>query len=356
MGIVGIAIAIVSDAEYTSSALLIGESEDGGSLNQVKGLSLLQGLGLSLNSPAAGLTMDIYPDVLLSREVRLAVVRDSFYFRELGKKTSFVEYANRPTLGRTIKRYTIWLPSRMLEKMSASAPAQSNVSENRSNFPTHEEEIAIRYVFNYITPTLYDETGLMNVLVTTNDPTLSANLANSFLRHLAERIEQIRTQKTRQNLEFIEAHFKQAEDSLFAAETALARFNDRNTNPNSARLRTEQTRLERQLNFKADLYRDLQTQLTQERIEFERNRPGVTVLEEPARPIVPSGPSRLLIVITSLFFGAAIGISVAFSKELVSKLKHQEEEYKLAELKSRFKPFYSIKHKFFSRLPKTQNS
>ena len=117
-GILGLVIAITSDAEYTTSATLLCESETEGSMGSMGNLSLLRGLGLNLGGGSMGLTPETYPDILLSREVRLAVVRDSFYFTELGKKTNYVEYATRPTLMGTIKRNTIRLPGRIMATLS----------------------------------------------------------------------------------------------------------------------------------------------------------------------------------------------------------------------------------------------
>lgn len=195
----------------------------------------------------------------------------------------------------------------------------------------------MRSLIGLVDPSMDLDTGLLTIEITSNAANLSTDLAESFLHHLARRLEDLRTQKARQNLQFIEARFKDAEEALAAAEDALARFNDRNVNPQSARLNTDKMRLERQLSFKTELYSDLQTQLTQEKIEFERNRPVMTVLEYPAPPIDPSGPSRLLIIITSLMFGVMLAITIALTRALVEKIQSKEEAYKIEEFKAAFR-------------------
>lgn len=335
-GILGLLIAIFSTSEYTASATVIRESETEGAMGAMGGLSLLRGIGLNLGSGSMGLTAEAYPDILLSREVRLAVARDTFYFSELGKSTSFTEYATRQTLMGAIKRNTIRLPGRILESMSSST-ASPGPSSSANDLPSRPEEIAMKVAKHLVTTTVDPDTGLMTVSITSNDASLSADLASSFVRHLVTRVEEVRTQKARQNLSFVKMRFQQAEDSLNAAENALAYFNDRNTNPQSARLRTEQARLQRKVTFKSELYSDLQTQLTQAEIDLERSRPVITTLEEPVPPIDPSGPSRLLIVITGLMLGGVIGIGIAFTRALVHKLQQQEED-KLEEIKAALTP------------------
>ena len=336
-GVLGLFIAITADAEYTTSTTVICESETDQSVSGMGNLSLLRGLGLNLGGGSMGLTAETYPDILLSREVRLAVVRDSFFFPELGKKTSYVEFATRPTLMGAIKRNTIRVPGRIIAALSNTTAATAPAGAAASPFPTRQEEIAMRSLIGLVDPSMDLDTGLLTIEITSNAANLSTDLAESFLHHLARRLEDLRTQKARQNLQFIEARFKDAEEALAAAEDALARFNDRNVNPQSARLNTDKMRLERQLSFKTELYSDLQTQLTQEKIEFERNRPVMTVLEYPAPPIDPSGPSRLLIIITSLMFGVMLAITIALTRALVEKIQSKEEAYKIEEFKAAFR-------------------
>jgi uncharacterized protein involved in exopolysaccharide biosynthesis len=92
--------------------------------------------------------------------------------------------------------------------------------------------------------------------------------------------------------------------------------------------------------FKSELYSDLQAQLMQAHIDYERSRPVITVLEQPVPPIDPSGPSRLLIIITGLMLGGVIGIGIAFTKVLFAKLQSQEED-KFSEIKDAIHPLKS---------------
>ena len=271
----------------------------------------------------------------MSREVRLAVLRDTFSFPTLGKRAPYVEYALRPTLMKTIKKNTIRLPGRIMASLSGTTPVTTPAG-SASPYPTRSEEIAMRLLANMVEPSIDVDTGLMTIAVTTHNAQFSSDLANSFLQHLSDRLELLRTQKARQNLDFITDRFAEAEFALLDAENDLAVFNDRNTNPNSARLKTEKSRLERQLTFKSELYSDLQTQLTQEKIEFERSRPVITVLEHPAPPIDPSGPNRLLLLISTVLFGAMLAIGIALTKALLEKIKRQEEAVKIEELKLAF--------------------
>ena len=89
----------------------------------------------------------------------------------------------------------------------------------------------------------------------------------------------------------------------------------------------------------------------QERIEFERNRPVMTILEHPAPPIDPSGPNRLLIIISGFLFGAMLGSAIAFLWAVIEKIRDQEETHKLEALTAQYESTKNL----FRRLKPTFN-
>lgn len=68
--ILGLAIAIFSPNEYTSSAKVIRETETESIGGISGGLEALRGFGINIGRGSVGLTADTYPDILLSGEVR----------------------------------------------------------------------------------------------------------------------------------------------------------------------------------------------------------------------------------------------------------------------------------------------
>jgi uncharacterized protein involved in exopolysaccharide biosynthesis len=150
-------------------------------------------------------------------------------------------------------------------------------------------------------------------------------------------VRTIRTEKARQNLEFMMARFEEAQKELGQAEAKLGHFLDRNNNPQTAQLRIELDRLERNVSFKTQLYSDLQTQVTQAEIELQRSRPVITVLEEPTPRTVPSAPNRTLTVLLSLLLGGIVGTGLAVIRTVfVKQSRAENEREKLKEVRSAF--------------------
>jgi uncharacterized protein involved in exopolysaccharide biosynthesis len=189
--------------------------------------------------------------------------------------------------------------------------------------PSEEEDEALKSISDKTSASVDEETGLMTISVTATDPQLAASLAESFLDHFTTRVRDIRTEKVRERLEFVEGRFAEAERELETAENQLAQFLERNQNPTTASLQFRRDRLQRQVSFKEQLYSELQSQLTQTRLDLQRHQPVVTVVEEPVAPMLRSAPKRTLVVMLSAILGGILGSVGAF---IVAFLRRDDNE------------------------------
>lgn len=305
----GVTYAVLAPAEFSSYSQVIREADVEAPAGLAGGLSALRGLGVTLGGTNSGLTPDAYPEVLRSREVRIGVARDTFYFPDLEQEMTFVERIQVPGLLDRVKESIV---DRIREMLGV--PLED--STVASPYPEPIEVKAAEVVGSLVSSSVDRDTGLMNMGVTTPSPELSAAVASSYLHHLEQRVRSIRTQKARKNLEFIEERFGEVQEELREAEQELAEFTDQNQSLNSARLRTERDRLQRQVRFKSNLFSEIQTQRTQAQIELQRVSPVVTVVQAPIPPLEPSAPSRVLIVVLSVMLGGLLGVGTAFLRSL----------------------------------------
>ncbi len=340
--LLGVTYALLAEEKFTSEARVVREaqSEGGGSLPGGISPGALSGLGISLGGASSGLTPAAFPDVLTSREVRLAVVRDTFRFPGAERPMTYVDYINRPpsVLG-TVLNYTIKLPWTLKKELSSAIsgpPAPAGTMEmGAPTIPSEEEDEALKSITDKISASVDEETGLMTISVTAGGPQLASDLAKSFLDHFATRVREIRTEKVRERLSFVEGRFEEAEQELEMAEESLAQFLERNQNPTTASLQFRRDRLRRQVSFKEQLYSELQSQLTQTRLDLQRRQPVVTVVEEPVPPTERSSPRRTFIVLLSLVIGSVFGVAGAFLRTFVDTANQDSEAHdKLEEIRS----------------------
>jgi len=355
-GLVGVLYAAWAPEEYTATAKVVREAGEEGGGGLPSGLSAVQGLGIDLgDGGAAGLTPASYPEIATSREVRLAVARDTFRFPSTGRRTTFVEHVNRPAGWVDVGlRYTLWLPWTVAGAVGElwdggqPLPVESD-STDALIYPTDAEERAIAALGDRISASAGDGGaldgggGLMTIAATATDPTLAARLNERVIEHLRARVREIRTETTRENLSFVEQRFEEAQQELDAAEDRLAQFLEQNrsvlTGGNDPRLEFRRERLRREVRFKEQLYSQLQKQVTQTRLQLQREQPVVTVAEQPAPPTAPSAPNWTFTIVLSLCLGALVGLVGAFLRAAVRRQGDEEEtQAKMREVRRSLRP------------------
>ncbi|WP_259077687.1 Wzz/FepE/Etk N-terminal domain-containing protein [Salinibacter ruber] len=344
--LLGFTYAVFASEQFTSEAEVVREaqSDGGGSLPGGISPGALSGLGISLGGAASGLTPAAFPNVLQSRAVRLSVVRDTFRFPDAQEPMTLVDYVNRPSgvLSQVLK-YTLWLPwtlKGMLGRAISGSPAPAGTTEaGNPLIPSEEENDALKAIENKVVASVDEETGIMTVSVTAGGSLLASDLAESFLEHFRARVREIRTEKVRERLAFVKGRFEEAEQELEVAEEQLAKFLERNQNPTTATLQFRRDRLQRQVSFKEQLYSELQSQLTQTRLDLQRRQPVVTVVEEPVPPKTRSAPNRTLVVLLSLIIGGFLAMGAAFVSTFVQRVeRNDDQQEKLDEIRNRLSP------------------
>ncbi|MCS3950926.1 Wzz/FepE/Etk N-terminal domain-containing protein [Salinibacter ruber] len=344
--LLGVTYALLAEEEFTSEARVVREAQqEGGGLPSGIPGGALSGLGISLGGASSGLTPAAYPEVLQSREVRLAVVRDTFRFPDAERPMTFVDYANRPSGPlSTVLNYTLWLPwtlKGMLGSAISGKPAPAGTTETgQPMIPSQEEDEALKSISDKISASVDEGTGLMTISVTAGGPEQASDLAKSFLDHFSTRVREVRTEKVRERLEFVERRFEEVEQELEAAEGELAQFLERNQNPTTASLQFRRDRLQRQVSFKEQLYSELQSQLTQTRLDLQRRQPVVTVVERPVPPMSRSAPQRTLIVLLATMFGGILGAAGAFLSAFFKEANNTEKKLKLIKIRDYLSPFH----------------
>jgi uncharacterized protein involved in exopolysaccharide biosynthesis len=337
--LLGLTYSVLAPEQYTSTANLVQESQGEGG-NIPGGLGGLAGglAGGAISGILGGASSGLGPEALLNvmqgRAVRLAVVRDTFRFPEAGRSMTFVEHVSQSSdsggILSTILKYTVELPWTLKDALgrALSDPPTINTtkSEGETVIPSDEEYAAMKAIEGKIKASIAQKTGLMVVSVTASHPEIASDLAESFIDHFRARVRKIRTEKVRERLSFLEGRFQEAEAELETAEDRLANFLERNQRLSTASLEFQRDRLRRQVSFKEQLYSKLQAQLTQTRLDLQRQKPVVTVVREPLPPRSRSAPQRTLIVLVSLILGGVFGVGGAFGWAFIENVEEDEEQ------------------------------
>ncbi len=359
IGLLGVLYSVATPSRYTAESKVIREAgEGGGGSSLPSGIGgIAGGLGIDIGGGGSvGLSPASYPEIATSREVRLAVARDTFYFPSLGRRTTFVDYVNRPpgTLDQILS-YTVYLPWTVkgaLGSLIGSGQGKRSAGTDSTGtliYPTEEEEAAISALSEMVSASVSESgaleggSGLMTVSASSGNPKLSARLNERFIDHLRTRVRELQTEKTRRNLRFVEKRFEEVKQELDAAENRLVQFLERNKGVLAAgskpQLESRRERLRREVGFKEQLYSQMQKQVTQTRLQLQKEQPVVTIAEKPAPPAGPSAPNRTLNVVLSLFLGGLFGVGATFFRSAIQSQEDDEEaQEQIQEVQKAWKP------------------
>lgn len=339
----GVTYSLLAPKKFTSAAKVVRETGGEGP-NLPGGLGGLAG-GLAggaisglLGGSSSGLGPEAYPEILQGRAVRLKVVRDTFRFPDAEHPMTLVEYVDRPPgIVDVVLKYSLQLPWTIKEEvgklLAGTSTPEGTTAASAPTIPSEEEDAALKTAADMISVSVNEESGLMTLKVSAGGPRLAAALVESFLEHFKSRVREIRTEKVREKLGFVEQRLQEVKKELEIREERLAQFLERNQNPTTAMLRFRRDRLQRQVDFKQQLYTQLQSQRTKTRLELQQQQPVLTVVEEGTPPLSRSWPKRTLITVFSFLLGGFVGTGIAFVKTAVQRKEGTKTGRKLEEIR-----------------------
>jgi uncharacterized protein involved in exopolysaccharide biosynthesis len=160
--------------------------------------------------------------------------------------------------------------------------------------------------------------GLITVGAITPDSVLSAYIVQRMLEELDHFNVDSRASQGQATREFVQARLAEAKGDLAGAERALAGFREANLRiGNSPQLLLEQSRLEREVDTRAELYRLLARQFELARVEEKRDTPTFSIIDPARPPVRKHGPRVAFNVLVAAALAA--GLRVAFSELRVQR-------------------------------------
>jgi len=284
---------------YTSTAKIMSSSSGGG-VSQAAGLAAQFGIAIPTGQSESKW---VYPEIIKSRTLARAVLKQKFDTNEFGKQKSLLQIL---TYGN---------------------------NEPEFNLDTLE----IMAVNNYLAMIEVSEdikTAILTLSINALEPSLAAEINKVLIEELDAHQRKYNKAKTSDTKQFIEERIIDIEKELMAAEEDLKVFMDRNRRiENSPALQLEQQRLGREVTVLTGVFTTLKQQLETTKIEEVKESDYVVVLDPPEVPLQRSKPNKKLMVILAGFLGVGLGIIFAFIREFATN-SEKEEKDKMSEAKA----------------------
>lgn len=201
---------------------------------------------------------------------------------------SFIEYSRNKKVKinilKVLKKYTLGLPRIIISKFKKDKQVYL-YAKKESSLLTNEEKSIINTLSGMISTDIKipknEDYQIIGFLVKSPSPAVSFYLCNSVINNMKVELNTITTKKVANSLNYINIKFADVKQELANAEEKLAKFMDRNLDPQDARLKVEVERLKRKVNFISILYQDLQSKKTQVEINLQKNEPVFITITTP---------------------------------------------------------------------------
>lgn len=166
---------------------------------------------------------------------------------------------------------------------------------------TKEENQKVESLRKNILADIDKKTGITTLSVTLQDPKVTAMVADSVVTKLQQYIINYRIAKAKEDCTYLEQLYKERQQEYYKAQQRYAQYVDANKSLVLQSVRTEQERLQNDMNLAYQVYSQVAQQLQVARAKIQEEKPVFAVVEPATVPLQPSGTSRKVILVGIVF-------------------------------------------------------
>lgn len=326
--VIGLIIAFSIPKEYETKAKLAPESSDLtkgmgglGGLAAMAGINLKQGAGTDAISP------DLYPDVVKSTPFLLELFPIQVTTKDKKHTMSLYDYI----LDHQRKAwwgYVVVTPFKMVGWIMGifSEKPEINNTEIDAYYLTPEQFGVIEKLQRLLVVKIDKKTSTLQVEVRMQDPLISADIACVVMEKLQQYMTDYRIHKVKQDMEYTQKVYGEAQEAYYKAQKAYAAFEDANKNIISASYRTEQERLKNEMTLTFNVYNSLAQKLEQDKLRVQEETPVYTIIEPPTVPLRAASPNKPLILVACVFLAIFGGCGYVLIKDFFALKKEENTD------------------------------
>ena len=323
--VVGIIVAISIPKQYTVGVTLspeMGGSKGGG----LSGLAAsFLGSGVSMNEGTDALNASLSADIVSSTPflLELSTMKIPALEGETMTLSVYLDEESSPWWS-----YVIGLPGMVIGGVKSlfTEEESESVPSDKANLGTIElskkESEKIEALKKKILASVDKKTSMTTVSVTLQNPKVAAVVADSVVRKLQEYIIDYRTTKAKEDCLYLERLFKERQQEYYDAQKKYADYMDSHDNIILQSVRAEQERLQNDMSLAYQVYSQVANQLQVARAKVQEEKPVFAVVGPAVIPLYPSGTSRNIYVLASIFLSVCIVISwKLLGEDILNKFK-----------------------------------
>lgn len=324
--IAGLVVAFSIPKEYSASVKLAPEITDGKSASGGLGaLASMAGFSTGSGGGADAVYPQLYPDVVGSVPFITGLFDVKVEMKSNGESLTVRKYIE-DEMRSPWWSYVLGLPGKIIGLFSSSDEVDKD--HKLDNFQlTVDESGLVETLSNLVSANVDQKTSVVTIGVTTQDPLVSAVLADTVVARLQSYITDYRTNKARHDLQYAELLNQEARANYYEAQQRYASYLDHNQGIAFRSAQTERERLENEASLAFSLYNQTAQQVQKARAKVQETTPVYAVISPATVPVKASKPRKAMILIGFVFLAfVACSAWILFLSPLVDDYKEKTKK------------------------------
>lgn len=325
----GLIIAFSLPKEYETKVRLAPESSDiSKNMGSLGGLAAIAGINLKQGTGTDAISPELYPDVVRSTPFLLELFPMQVTTKNKRITMSLYDYIS-DNQSKAWWVYVMEFPFKILgwgmDLFSEKTEPKKDLLVDVYHL-TPDQKGVISKLQRLITVKIDNKTSTLEVIVRMQDPLISADVACVVMENLQKYMTDYRIHKVKQDMEYTEKVYTEAQEAYYKAQKAYAAFEDSNKNIISASYRTEQERLKNEMTLTFNVYNSLAQKLEQDKLRVQEETPVYTVIEPASVPLGAISPNKPLILVTCIFLALLGGCGYVLVKDFLFVKKEENAD------------------------------
>ena len=274
----------------------------------------------SLTAILTGETLSplVYPQILKNTEFNKELMRIPLHFREWEEPVCLFDFYNDPKykqfdLIKTIKKYTIDVPCRWINKLEPKEP--NVVLPDSNNKPlsiyTKPESSVASTISSMIEFKVNKTEFFYTLTATAKEALVAAELCQATVELMQKYITDFKLSHARQNLQYIQELYDEAKDMYETSQLALAQYSDANRGAMTATTQIRKEQLTADYNLAYSAFSTMSQQLLTAEVKVREDTPAFAVVDPASVPLKRAN-SRVKTLLMWVFLGFFFGLAAVF--------------------------------------------
>ena len=303
--VLGLIIAVSIPREYQTSVTLAPEANGNKSSNSNLGaLAAMAGVNIG-SSGADAVSPQLSPDIVKSAPFSLSLLNVMLTDKDEKRKFTVAEYLENDVKSPWWSVIT-GAPGMIIGALSGGDNKEENietatVSETDPLVISTKESQLLGALNGRLNVAVDIKTSIVTISVRMQDPMVSAILADSVAKQLKEYITDYRTNKARQDLEYIEKLNAEAKQKYYEAQQKYANYLDTHQGIVLYSAQTMSDRLENEATLAFNMFNQTSQQLQMAKAKVQEETPVFATINPATVPVKPVAPRKVLIIVGFIF-------------------------------------------------------